>query len=456
MWNYKYIPKKSSDIIGNIEQVNKIKLWLSNIKNNIPNNYKGLYINGPNGIGKKTIINVLLKEYNFNIIEFDNVTSSSQFKEKLLMDSNYTNLNLFNNKYKHTIIIINDLDSLLQYIKTIINDILGYVENKEKKYNEVYPIICISSKKIKKITTTFENIVFNKNTKEDLYVLLNKICCNENITLDSEFKNMIIEYCKQYNTLIYILEDIHHHYITKNKNITKKDIETILYIFSNPKIDTSLYKSVSDIFNTNIKCEDILDYYYIDKAYTPIYIHANYNKYLHYNCKNTFFNKLDKMEHYYDTLIDSSLIEDYMKENNTWEMDKYVGILSCQSANIQLNSNIKKKKPLKYTKMKNSPIFSKLNYQYYNLKLTNNISRKLNIGYMNFHEYTFKIYKYFILKKPNINEYKYFLKYLKESNISYTDFDKSIKLSYLYESYRGIYTNKKKKELLKVYNHFIL
>ena len=75
---------------------------------------------------------------------------------------------------------------------------------------------------------------------------------------------------------------------------------------------------------------------------------------------------------------------------------------------------------------------------------------------MNFHEYTFKIYKYFILKKPNINEYKYFLKYLKESNISYTDFDKSIKLSYLYESYRGIYTNKKKKELLKVYNHFIL
>ena len=143
MWNYKYIPKKSSDIIGNIEQVNKIKLWLSNIKNNIPNNYKGLYINGPNGIGKKTIINVLLKEYNFNIIEFDNITSSSQFKEKLLMDSNYTNLNLFNNKYKHTIIIINDLDSLLQYIKTIINDILGYVENKEKKYNEVYPIICI-------------------------------------------------------------------------------------------------------------------------------------------------------------------------------------------------------------------------------------------------------------------------------------------------------------------------
>ena len=137
-------------------------------------------------------------------------------------------------------------------------------------------------------------------------------------------------------------------------------------------------------------------------------------------------------------------------------MYKYVGILSCQSANIQLNSNIKKKKPLKYIKMKNSPIFSKLNYQYYNLKLTNNISRKLNIGYMNFHEYTFKIYKYFILKKPNINEYKYFLKYLKESNISYTDFDKSIKLSYLYESYRGIYTNKKKKELLKVYNHFIL
>ena len=55
-WNIKYVPKKSEQIIGNKDNIAKIREWLQNYKNNINN---GLFISGPHNTGKSLIVNIL-------------------------------------------------------------------------------------------------------------------------------------------------------------------------------------------------------------------------------------------------------------------------------------------------------------------------------------------------------------------------------------------------------------
>ena len=73
LWVDKYIPKKSEDIIGNIDNIKLIKKWLNHFKNieKFPNFKNGLLISGKPGIGKTISTHVLLKEAGYDIIEFN-------------------------------------------------------------------------------------------------------------------------------------------------------------------------------------------------------------------------------------------------------------------------------------------------------------------------------------------------------------------------------------------------
>ena len=457
-WNIKYVPKKSEKIIGNKENIAKIREWLQNYKNNINN---GLFISGPHNTGKSMIVNILANELNYDILEFNtlNLKSSKNFLERIITSTNYVNINDYMSNKKKIVIIVDEIDGIINTSKNLITEIINYIQNKSNKFIISYPIICISCKNnsstsIKKLSNLCDNIIFKKPSNNDLHILLERICVNEDIILDVDSKNLIVSHSnKNYKIIYLILENLKNYYKTKYINIdnVKKTIE----IFSKPDIDISIYKSIGEIFNNNIALNDISRYYDVDKSYIPLYIHTNYNKYLHYKSKDTIINKLDKLDYYYDNLIDSCIIN-VKQEINNWDLDCYVGILSCYPSNYTLNNNIKKCNPNKNITIENSPIYSKLNYQYYNLKIINQIVKKINIGYNNFQEYTFKIYKYFIFKIPDSEEYSYFLRYLKQSDLSYSEFDKSIKLSYLYDSHKKIYTNRKKTQIEKIYNKFII
>ena len=452
LWNQKYIPKTTKELIGNVEAIEEIKNWLINYNNN---KHKSLFIYGPHNSGKTLITNIIIKELNYEIIEYNSFNFiKSNFIEKIKELSRYTNIS-----YKKFIIVIDEIDALMQIYKSIISEIYKYIKNTDNKYTIKIPIICISSKKygcnsIKNLVNLSYNIVLEKPCEKHLHILLNKICNNENIMLDSESKELIINYSKNnYKMVILILESIKYYY-KDLVNIKKKHIQKTINVFGNPNIDMSISQTINEIFNNKISCKDINNYYEVDKSYIPIYIHANYINNLHHNSTDNINTKLDKIEYYYDLLIDSNIIEDKNKYNCDLGMEDYVGILSCLPANYTLNNNSNNKNS--YNSIKSSCIFSKLNYKFYNLKLINIIVKKLNISCYNFQEYTFKIYKYFILKEPDIKEYSYFLQYLKKSEITYQDFDKSIKLSYLYELYKKNYTNKIKKNIEKLFNNFIV
>ena len=103
----KYKPKNSSDLKGNDINIKFIKKWLNIFKNNDNNdlnNFKnGLLITGDSGIGKTLTAQLLLKEENFDIIEFNasELRSAKIIREKFKSLINGSNiLKMVNNTNK--------------------------------------------------------------------------------------------------------------------------------------------------------------------------------------------------------------------------------------------------------------------------------------------------------------------------------------------------------------------
>ena len=104
----------------------------------------------------------------------------------------------------------------------------------------------------------------------------------------------------------------------------------------------------------------------------------------------------------------------------------------------------------KYDTINNSPLLSKINYKFYNLKIINLICKKMDICTNNFQQFTqyiYNVYIYDIYEPDHKNEINAYLsKYL-----DFTDIDKCIKLSYLYIDEKLLYTSKMKKKIEKTF-----
>ena len=70
-WLNIYKPQKLSEFKFNKDEINKAIDWINKYKNNDKTIPKVLYILGCSGIGKTLLAELILKEYNYQIIELN-------------------------------------------------------------------------------------------------------------------------------------------------------------------------------------------------------------------------------------------------------------------------------------------------------------------------------------------------------------------------------------------------
>ena len=115
LWSDKYKPKSINDMIGNKKNIDTIKKWLSDFKGNKKGVERALFISGPPGIGKTTIAHLILKHFDYEIIEFNasDVRSQKSVKDNLLKILNNTNVSLMqDNKLRDIGIIMDEVDGM--------------------------------------------------------------------------------------------------------------------------------------------------------------------------------------------------------------------------------------------------------------------------------------------------------------------------------------------------------
>lgn len=281
----------------NLEDINLNNYTKKLLKVCLDNNNLNLLIYGKAGVGKTTLINLLLKLYyksndniNNNIIYLNLLKEQgiNYYRNEI---KNFCQINNLLNKYKKTI-ILDDINLLNEQIQLIISN---YINNYK---NINFIISCNDVSKIKTIITNkLELIEINDINNEFLTKLLNKILINEEIKLENEDLNKIINFSNNsISNMINIIEKIKIIYyddlyninvnendkvinennkiLNENNKIIIKNIDNIIcniitkdfnkYIelcINNNIIEAKEY--ILEIFNNGYSVIDILDEFFI-------------------------------------------------------------------------------------------------------------------------------------------------------------------------------------------------
>ena len=194
-WLNKYKPNHYDDIKIQLDIKYKMETWLNSFINR-KTDYKFLYLYGSPGCGKTTMANLLLKKYNYDIIEWNviDLKQNKNLDETIQKVIKRQNINiLIKQKKVQSAIILEECDCLSNSGKELISNITNIFDTLE----DIVPIICTSNeledigKNNNKINSY--NLFFQQLTKNDILSVYNYIKINENIIIDNYHEQILLD-----------------------------------------------------------------------------------------------------------------------------------------------------------------------------------------------------------------------------------------------------------------------
>jgi len=346
----KYKPQTLNDIIVNKSKALQLKKILDVQKLDKAN----IIISGCHGIGKNTIVDIVLKELNYNnndaLIQLIKKKSTLQH----ILDNNmaYENMKKVINDISKTALVINSIEILSAKMeKKLLFSLCKY-----NSINKLFPLIIIIDKQHNKFINELRKIcveiICDIPTFENMQQIFNKIITCENINItDIKINNSLIKYAQNdIRRLINITQDIkttypnipfdikcYHKYIN---NTTKKDGEI------------KLYDATMMLLNENINIKQSLEMYMNDKVLLPLMVYENYTKNIFTRIN---LHKIQKSEHnlYLDKILDTTrtigyynskadIVETNIYMDQSWINHNIHGIYTVCANSYILNANIPK------------------------------------------------------------------------------------------------------------------
>lgn len=461
LWVDKYAPNNLEEYISHNNKLIEIDKWINNYINNKEDLKKILLLSGPPGIGKSTLANLILKKYNYKILEFNSsdIRSQKKIKEVLSKVLEYRNIIELIHENKQKIgLIMDEIDTLsfggdrgglTEFINLIKNNI-----EKKKLYN---PIICtfndFSDKKLNELKKYSLHIQLNKINNFELEKIINKISSNENFIVDDEAKVFLCKYSDgDIRRLINLLYDL---YITninnKNNNlITYDHVKNQQKTFMIKNKDSGIIEIINKIFNNKIEINDSIEYFENENYLMSNLVFENYLKFI-YSSKSNNKTKLILANNIINNLTKGDIIYNYIFKNHDWSICYLSGLFNLSYTNYYINQRNKNNN--EYIKIEYGPLFNKISIRNQNYKLLNNVKNKLNIKFDNNNKNLIsfsKLINHYVIKEDieNLN------KIIDNYQINFDDIDEIIKLNKL-DNYDSKITFKKisaklKKNLKKI------
>jgi len=370
-WAEKYRPQNLSDIYISSKNKNEIIKWIEDKKNNKKSHKNCLILHGPPGIGKTSIANIILKQYNYDIIELN----SSEIKTKAEMVESLEKINGNNNildmmsyNKKKMAIIIEELDGLND--KSVIKELLMFIKKKGSS-----PFICTTNSVNKKIMTLNSKSVYIKLPKPSrlqISKFIDKICDNENLDLSQEVRKLILDNSQlDFRRVINIMEYI---------NIKKTDDKELVKLITNydkKNVVNTIYESTDKIlskYNT-----DFSDIFEQDKTSIGYTIYENFIDYIVLNKDDSDKKKLKSISDIYNYFSVSDTLDKKIFIEQNYVLYRYTENMKCNKTSYIIN----KLNKLPYNKFNNlsySTLINKISLEYLNSKIINTIKNTFDLS----------------------------------------------------------------------------
>ena len=417
-------------ILNRDEKANNIKYILRSFEQNKNNMLfkKGIYVYGDPGTGKTTFVTNILKELDYDIINYDagdirNTSVIEDITKHNMSDKNI--MSLFNKKVKKIAIIMDEIDGMNNGDKGGINTLIKLIrpkKTKKQKLEEVTinPIICIGNYRVDKKIKELMKVCNTVELKTPIISQINQIIQSLFTHIDSTSQTKII-------------------------NFTQGDLRKVNSIYN-------IYKNKPDIFKTEI-IENIFQmksYNDDTKKITSRLINNSYNIKEHNNIMNetdrtsvgllwheNIIDVIDKYDKsvsipFYIEQLNNICFSDYIDritfQKQIWQFNEMSSLIKTFKNNKLYHEHFKKKQKYNPPEVRFTKVLTKYSTEYNNSLFIQKLCQKLGMDKKDLFGYfidlknkyedneIFALFENYEITKLDINRiYRYLEKYIKEN-----------------------------------------
>jgi len=362
----------------NVANIKKILYDFEQNKNDLLTK-KGIYVYGEPGTGKTTFVKNLLKELDYDIINYDagdirNTSVIEDITKHNMSDKNI--MSLFNKKIKKIAIIMDEIDGMNNGDKGGINALIKLIrpkKTKKQKLEEVTinPIICIGNykvdKKIKELMKVCNVIELKPPSQIQILEIIQSLFLN----VHNDVKTKIINYVQGDLRKI---NSIHKLYIKNPEIFENNVIEKVLQIKSysddTKKITNKLinnYYSLNE--HNNIMNET-------DRTSVGLLWHENIIDVI---------DKINKKQSipFYLNQLDNICFADYIDritfQKQIWQFNEMSSLIKTFKNNKEYHESINNKQKFNPTEVRFTKVLTKYSTEYNNSIFIQKLCQKLGM-----------------------------------------------------------------------------
>jgi replication factor C subunit 1 len=380
LWINKYKPTKINQIIGNQQQINTFKNWITNLS---INKTQSIIVSGNQGLGKTLTIKLILEELGY----IPRIINPNEIKDHRIyddfndyynfMNSIYSKIN-FSNKKNNKIALIFDetenitLNSEKKYIMNIYKD-----NNKSKSF----PLIFISNNQHSKLLNDLKKgcneIIFTIPPLDELKELIENISFKEKLIWESEelIEKIILFSQNDIRRLINLLQELSYHLI--DGVITEQKINEFIQKSREKNVDIGLFESTERILNNYLDYETIIKLYESEKVLLPLMIYENYLKRVLNKTKDPWQNIIGDIVKISDSISRGDNIETSIYTDQNWYLQNIHGFYTCLNTSYWIN-NSKSNYKIGLDELRFSSDLNKTSLKNINRKNIFNLSKIIN------------------------------------------------------------------------------